>query len=929
MKKLIIVESPKKVSTIKQYLPDSYNVAASVGHIRDLPEKHLGLTEQFKPIYVETKPDVINRLKSLAKSSGEVIIMTDLDREGEAIGWHLIDALGLTHYQRCATNNLNKDGVLNALANPRLIDMKQVHSQEARRVLDRLIGYRVSPLTQALLGLPSAGRVQTPALRLVVELQEMINQFNRQGYLELVLEHNYNGINFTSKLNEEDIIASGLFDDILTPESLLGEKKGKRHIQNGQFIQAIQQEIFKRGRVSVKSFEKKETKTKPHPPFTTSLLLQECSTKLGFGAKKTMATAQALFEQGYITYHRTDSTSYEPTTIQIIRDFISQWQSNLGTNYLSPTINTFKSSEGAQEGHEAIRPSNLNLDVGKITDQDQKAMYQLIFCRTIASQMAPAVYEKTDLVLNSNFQIRNHEITFVTSGRVMKFDGWKRVYKEDENTESDKSSLQILPSLMQGESVAVNNAHINKKTTKPPARYTEATLIKELEKRGIGRPSTYATIIDTLYRRSYCKLNDRYIEPLPLGFTTITHLRGNFQFADYEYTANMEAELDKIANGHSQFDLLVPKANSELDIELEAFSDKVVANLPTQPCPKCNNQSLIRKESKGTKRFNYWSCFTKHCDAFYPDIEGKPDLNYTPPTITEFKCRVCQKNLTLSKSKQAGGQQYFYCSDKSHNFIIDALEIHGKLEPNFTRWDNEHQYPCPKCRKGFLKMNKAEDKYFCSNNFAQGKGVTKCDTFIPVTEDKKPDFNSYQAEIEQFAALPNCPVCKTGKLKLTKQADKFYCTNNFNPPKGSKKCNTFVPATQDKTPDFDAYKKEIELFNQLPSCPACSTGKLKLTKGQDKFYCSNSFEKGARKCKTFIDKLPDGRPDLEGWSSSKANPNKASTNIDHRCPICSTALQRGVSRNMYTCSNGHSYEIKSDGEPNLSELHNLQNQHFI
>lgn len=860
--KLIIVESPKKIGTVKKYVGAGFEVAASIGHVRDLPSNTLGLTDELRPTYVETKPDVIKKLRTMAKRATQVILMTDLDREGEAIAFHLIESLGLKdNYVRCTTNNLNKEGILNALSHPRKIEMNQVYSQEARRVLDRLIGYKVSPVTQALLSTPSAGRVQTPACRLVVERQELIDKFSRVAYLDLQLVHGVGSKQWTSRLDVEGIVKSGNLDQVLTPEVITNGKPAPRHITNGQFIQTIQKEVFNRGLVTVKSFTKRETRTKAPAPFTTSSLLQACSSALGFSADTTMKAAQGLFEAGLITYHRTDSTAYDPSSIKIIRSFIEQWQAKQGAQYLSPQVNQHKVAEGAQAGHEAIRPTNLHLNVNEIEDSNQKAMYQLIFCRTIASQMSDAVYDKTDVVLNANFAIANTEINFVASGRITKFEGWKKIYNEvsDDPEQAEEKRVQTIPPLTEGESIKVTNAEIDKKTTKPPARYTEATLIHELEKRGIGRPSTFASTISTLYKRSYCKKDGRFIVPTPAGRTTIENLRGKFQFADYEYTAEMEASLDRIANGTTKYEYVVPKANQELLLEIDSFSTTLLGSMRSEMCKKCNRQSLLRKESK--QGVPYWQCYHDTCDGFYPDKGDAPNYEFVPPEKTDFKCRLCDKGLNLTPEKEEK-TRYFYCSDKRHKFIVPAvIADNGKVAPDYNQWDQEHKYKCPSCDGGFLRLTRNEDKFYCSNNFSK------------------------------------------------------------------KSCGTFLSVATDGSPDYDKFKQQQEEYKSLHDCPVCKNGKLKLTKAKDKFFCSNSFEKGRKRCKTFIPADGNLQPDFEAWKTEQSeNTGHRSKPVD-RCPICSTPLH--IQNHLFRCSNGHEYHIKSDKTPDLDEMASLQNRTYV
>ncbi len=872
MTTLVIVESPNKIATIKKYLGNQYDVKASVGHIRDLPDNNMGLDENLRPMYVDTKPDVIAKLKQAARNSQQVVVMTDDDREGEAIGWHIVECLGLgDNYIRCSTNNLNEAGIMKALRSPRKLNRDHVYAQETRRVLDRLIGFKVSKITQTLLSLPSAGRVQSTALRLLVERQELIDKFSRALYLDLTLKHGGGGSAlWTSRLDKKSLIESKKFEDVLTP--VINDEKGRaspRHITNQMLMHTIQKEVFHRRQVTVESFTQHETRTKAPAPFVTSTLLQTASSTLKLSAGQTMDAAQRLFEKGYITYHRTDSTSFDESSIKMIRDFISKWQASKKTDqYLSPIVNTFKSKDGAQEGHEAIRPSNLHADINGIQDEVERNLYQLIYCRTIASQMADARFNKTEVTLKSGFAIRDVEIKFIATGRMPVFDGWKVIYKEIAERgehEEDSGEEQLIPELRSGQLVDVRSSDVEKKHTRPPSRYTEATLIKELERKGIGRPSTYASIIKTLYKRVYMKSDSGYLVPTSNGKALVNGLKPYFQFLQYEYTAQMEAQIDRVAHGQSSYDIVIPKANQDIEFELSSFISQTKASIKLRNCPNCKEESLIQKESK-EKNFQYYSCITDGCDTFFPDKDGEPNYDYKPPVITNFDCPKCTKaKLILSNKKPGKTERYFYCkNNKKCNFVTIGKVENGDWTPDLAEFKRDHNHTCPECNRAYLAQR-----------------------------HKKQDTNS-----------------------------KFWVCQG---------CSTFLE-DKDNEPDLDAYRNKKAEFDNLVSCPECNTGKLLKCKDKALFRCSNISGKQGKKCKTFVDMGADNQPDIQGYLEKKNNTesgNKPKALDPTRCPICKTPLQFNIGLRQYHCLKGHEFHAKSDGQPDFEEITSLQKKTYI
>ena len=614
-KTLVIVESPAKAKTISKYLGSEYVVKSSVGHIRDLPKgkskspskrnlipKDLPEDEKrrLKKInnrkrlvrrmgidpdngwaanyeIIPDKAKVIKELKAAAKSVESIFLATDLDREGEAIAWHLKEALGAEkfNYSRVRFNQITKDAILESFLDPKEIDLNLVKAQQARRFLDRVVGFELSPLlwTKIARNL-SAGRVQSVALRLLVEREHSIQKFKPEEFWE---------ISFSANNIENKAISFAL--NRKKNDSLLKSKEARKI-----------EKLIQSSSLSIHEVTQKPITVKPKPPFMTSTLQQAASTKLGFNVKRTMRTAQTLYENGLITYMRTDAPALSAESIADARMFI---ETNLGEKYLTNAPRIYSSSKNAQEAHEAIRPTNAATKSESMisTSEDEKKLYDLIWQQFIGSQLPDAEY------LATNAKIKLEDYIFSATGREVVFDGFTRIVK----SRSDDQDSEILPRLKQNEVLSLDNLNNKQKYTKPPARFSEAALVKELEKRGIGRPSTYANIISTIQERGYVEIQNRRFFVKKIGMIVSDRLVRSFDdIMDYDFTANFENKLDKIANGEMDW-------QEVLDSYYQAFQDDLVnamdeengmlPNLPTHTninCPECKKHNLmIRNSSNG------------------------------------------------------------------------------------------------------------------------------------------------------------------------------------------------------------------------------------------------------------------------------------------------------------------------------------------
>lgn len=595
MKNLVIVESPSKSKTIEKYLGKDYKVVSSKGHIRDLATKGkyglgVDIEHEFKPTYeiIKGKKKMVSELKKDIKTSDMVFLATDPDREGEAISWHLKDELGIddSKYERVVFNEITKDTVINAFKHARKIDEDLVHSQETRRILDRIIGFRLSKLMQSKTGGKSAGRVQSVAVKLVVDREREIESFVKEEYYTITAKFN----DFTADLEKYK------------------DKKVEMHneLEADEILKKLSN-VFK-----IEDVSKKEKKRQSKPPFITSTLQQEASTKLGFTAKKTMSLAQKLYEGvdlqdetvGLITYMRTDSIRLSDEFVKSAYKFI---ETKYGTEYLG-VVKKSKKTENVQDAHEAIRPTSITRTpeaVKPYLSNDEFKLYSMIYKRALSSLMKDAKEEVTSVVLDNN------DYKFKTTGSVIKFDGYLKVYGDYE----DKDIKLLPPFDKYKTNVLVSNEIIKEQHfTKPKPRYTEAKLIKEMEDLGIGRPSTYAKTMENIVDRGYVKVEDKKFVPTEIGFEVTDKLQEYFSnLINVKYTANMENDLDKIADGKLIWYNLLDGFYKEFEPMLENAFDKMEKNKPEQTgevCPNCNSPLVIRtgKYGKFVACSNYPTC---------------------------------------------------------------------------------------------------------------------------------------------------------------------------------------------------------------------------------------------------------------------------------------------------------------------------------
>ena len=710
-KDLVIVESPAKAKTIEKYLGSGYKVTASMGHLRDLPKSKMGVDIEhgFEPQYipVRDKKELINELKKEAKEAKTVYLATDPDREGEAISWHLKELLGLDDEKakRVTFNEITKKVVTESIKNPRSIDQNLVDSQQARRILDRIVGYELSPLLWRKIkkGL-SAGRVQSVATRMVVDREEEIEAFQSQEYWLL-----------DARLNcgAEDAVFTARFHG-------KGDKKQelKSKAEVDEVINAVQAQPF-----TVSGVKRGEKQKSPAPPFITSTLQQEASRRLSMTPRRTMSIAQQLYEGveisghgsiGLITYMRTDSLRLSEEALAAAKDFII---GHYGPEYYPGSPRHFKTKAGAQDAHEAIRPTDVNLTpelVRKDLTQEQYRLYRLIWGRFTACQMANAKYD------NVAVEVSSAGYTFRATYSEMKFKGFTAVYEEAKDEESSELA-NPLPSLSEGQALTLEKLIPEQQFTQPPARFTEATLIRAMEEKGIGRPSTYAPTISTITSHDYVIKEGKYLKPTPLGRVVTGLMKEHFaDIVDLKFTNQMEEELDGIENGKAQWrDVLADfygdfsKEMDEAEKAMDGVKLKVPDVLSDEYCDVCGRQMVVKKG-----RFGYFLA----CPGF-------PECTFTKPIVVEMpgKCPKCGGRILKRTSKKG---YVFYACERG-------------TDCGFITWDVPTKDFCPACGKTMFKHSgRGPLKSFCINE--------QCPNFVP--EDKRTFKKKTPEEKAQAAA---------------------------------------------------------------------------------------------------------------------------------------------------------------------------------
>ncbi len=727
-KDLVIVESPAKAKTIEKYLGGNYKVTASMGHLRDLPKSRMGVDIEhgFEPQYiaVRDKSELISQLKKDAKSAKIVYLATDPDREGEAISWHLKELLDLPDEkaQRVTFNEITKKVVSESIRHPRKIDQDLVNAQQARRILDRIVGYKLSPLLwrKVKTGL-SAGRVQSVATRMVVDREEEIKAFVSEEYwlLDALLSRADSG-SFTARY--------------------YGEGEKKKELKSREDVDKIIEDT-KSAPFTVRTVKRGEKQRTPAPPFITSTLQQEASRRLSMTPRRTMSIAQQLYEGveitgqgsvGLITYMRTDSLRLSEEALSAAKDYII---GRYGPEYYPGKPRTFKTKAGAQDAHEAIRPTDVNLTpelVRKDLTQEQYRLYRLIWGRFTACQMANAVYDNVSVDVDS----AGH--TFRANYSELKFPGYTAVYEEAKDEESDELK-NPLPSLSEGEVLKLEKMTPDQQFTQPPARYTEATLIRAMEEKGIGRPSTYAPTISTITAHDYVIKEGKYLRPTPLGEVVTGLMKEHFaDIVDLKFTNHMEEELDEIESGKAKWREVLGEFYDGFEEEFQKAEEsldgvriKVPDVLSDEYCDVCGRQMVVKKGKFG----HFLAC------------PGFPECTFTKPIVevAEGKCPKCGSQILKRKSKKG---YVFYACERG-------------TDCGFITWDVPTKNFCPSCGKTmFKKSGRGPLKSFCINE--------SCPNFVPEEQRSyKKKTPEEKAESEEKTAAKKTSAKKTTTKKTT------------------------------------------------------------------------------------------------------------------------------------------------------------------
>lgn len=727
---LVIVESPNKCAKIGSFLGSDYKVVASVGHVRDLPRKALGIdiANDFQMEY-SFIPDTkigdrtfdggqkrIEKIKALLNRADKIYLATDPDREGEAISWHLKECLGLEdhEFQRIEFNEISEKAIKEAIVNGRGLDYKLVYAQEARRALDRLVGYLVSPVLSNIMGQPtSAGRVQSPAVLIVVLREIEITKFKVTNHF---------GVNLKFNQDPESWLSHWVTTDFITED------------QPYILDKALADDVALTKKVKVINCTEKQEYSNAPSPFSTALLLQAASVSLGFSPQQTTKVAQALFEQGAITYIRTDGLNIAEESISEIFKYARD------NNFLLPEKpNKFKEKDGAQNAHEAIRPVHItDTDLGNTTEQ--KALYRLIWERTISSQLAKAEYKSITLELLSD----NGKYKFHAKSRELIKKGWM-VFGKDCLDESEADQAGIIPVFDVGAVIDVESAEVIAKQTKPPRRYTEASLIKKMENCGIGRPSTYSSIMGNILNKGLLEVEKKVLKPTKLGNEVISSLvKAKFSFLDLQYSREMEFKLDKVANGDTSYNSVVSDLYDQLSKELQIASN--IKPLNAIPCPKCQSQ-LKKFKNSNTGQF-FWICANQECKHSMDDENGKPKEKVI------HSCPKCKAGR-LNRFQNSNTKEFFWiCNDQ---------ECRHSMNDNKNQPVEKIKYPCPKCSTPLLRSKKdgKDPIWFCPNR------ESDCKVFLPELS-KKP-----------ILTIFSCPKCDSELRRIKGSKGYFWGCSNY------------------------------------------------------------------------------------------------------------------------------------------------------
>jgi len=704
--KLILVESPTKSKTLSKFLNDDYKILSTKGHIRDLPQKKLGVDTEndFKPKYVipSRQKKTIKSLKKESENADKIILSTDPDREGEAISWHLKEVLDLKDYERVSFHEITEEAILDALKSPRDIDEDLVNAQQARRILDRLVGYKLSPLLWKKIYRDfslSAGRVQSVALRLVAEREKEIRDFNPETYW-LIYAHLENGEVFRSKLIKIE-----------------GEKIDKPGITEKEIYEKIKQKLEKAS-YEVIDVRKSEKKRSPYPPYTTSSLQQDASIRLNYSSKYTMRLAQTLYEKGLITYHRTDSFNLSKSSKATAKEIITdQW----GEKYYKSR--NFKSKGRTQEAHEAIRPTNPKKETVEGKKQEKK-LYDLIRRRFLASQMASAVIERKKIDVKAD-----KKYLFRASGQKILFDGFMKVYPI-------KMKEQTLPELAKGDILNLEELETQEKETTPPARYSEASLIKELEKNDIGRPSTYAPTLATIQSRNYVEKIKKKLHATDVGIVVSNLLVNHFpDIVDMKFTAKMEKKLDEVAEGKEDWQKMIKEFYEpfikKVKEKEKSLDKQNILQETDEDCPQCDGGKLVIKLGRNGK--------FKACSRF-PDCEHtepmEDEKKETEKMMKEFGPQTCSECGSDMELKQGRYGIFWGCSNYPDCKNTERLEKNTGID-------------CPKCDKGTIvkKVNRKGKIFwgcssypkckFGTNYEPTGERCPECDSIVVKKKGKE------------------------------------------------------------------------------------------------------------------------------------------------------------------------------------------------